>query len=108
MFNFWATGPWVLGELGETCDQVCYETGRVCSSNKQSSLTTNKLLAKAMDEAGHTCKGFHGPRDYAGTPFSKGKEGEDCGPISKGSKSVCDENRIKGHRPLCYCELGMI
>ena len=59
-----------------------------------------------MDEAGHTCKGFHGARDYPGTPFSKGKDGEDCGPITQGSKSVCDGNKYDSHRALCYCEIS--
>ena len=58
-----------------------------------------------MAEAGYTCNGFHGARDYPGTPFSTGRN-DDCAPITPGSKSVCNEQAHSTHRSLCYCEGG--
>ena len=43
-------------------------------------------------------------RDYAGTPFSTGRPGDDCCPmISGGKNSVCDGNAYDHHAALCYC-----
>ena len=57
-----------------------------------------------MQEAGYTCKGFHGSRGYAGAPFSSGRKNDDCAPISKNVNSVCNANKNHHHWPLCYCE----
>merc|ERR1711937_977411 len=51
--------------------------------------------------AGYNCKGYHGARSYAGTPFSTGR-GDDCAPMVPGSKSVCNGNS-PNHAALCYC-----
>ena len=101
------SGPWILGEPGETCQQVCNKKGQYCNAEMQSTLTTNELLAEKMAEAGYTCKGFHGARNYAGSPFSTGRN-DDCGPMTSGSKSVCDGQSYSSHRSLCYCEGGKI
>ena len=98
---------WFLGDRGKTCDDTCSKIGRVCNAAKQSMLTTNKLVQEKMQEAGYTCKGFHGSRSYAGTPFSTGRKNDDCAPISKIGKLVCNANKYgnkHGHRALCYCE----
>ena len=100
-------GNWILGDRGKTCDETCSKIGRVCNAAKQSMLTTNELVQEKMKEAGYTCKGFHGSRGYAGTPFSTGRKNDDCAPISKNGISVCDANKYgskNGHRALCYCE----
>ena len=101
------TGPWILGESAETCNQVCSKTGRYCNAEKQSALISDQLVAEKMAEAGYTCKGFHGARGYPGTPFSTGRK-DDCGPLIPGSKAVCDGNRDPGHRALCYCDEGKV
>ena len=87
---------------------ACRKRGQGCNADKQSSLVTNKLVAEKMAEAGYTCKGFHGARNYPGTPFSTGRSNDDCGPVLSGSKPVCDKNDHANHRPLCYCEEGKI
>jgi len=99
------SGPWILGEPGETCQQVCDKKGQYCNDERQSTLTTNQLVAEKMAEAGYTCKGFHGARDYPGTPFSTGRN-DDCAPMTPGSKSVCNGQTSPSHRSLCYCDGG--
>ena len=98
-------GPWILGESGETCNQVCSKVGRYCNDEKQSAIISNQLVAEKMAEAGYKCKGFHGARGYPGTPFSTGRK-DDCAPLIPGSKAVCDRNIDRKHRPLCYCDEG--
>ena len=103
-------GMWVLGPNGKSCDEVCADNDRLCTSNsieKQSSLTTNKLLAASMLEAGYTCKGYRVGTGYLGSPYSTGRTNDDCTPIIKGTKSVCNENENPRNRALCYCEKGM-
>ena len=84
---------------------MCNKKGRYCNDEKQSALTTNELVAEKMAEAGYTCNGFHGARDYPGTPFSTGRN-DDCAPITPGSKSVCNGQHNSKHRSLCYCDIG--
>ena len=67
-------------------------------------LTTNELVEEKMKEAGHICLGFHPPREYAGAPFSTGRQDENCAPITDGKQSVCDANKDPSHRALCCCE----
>ena len=103
-------GMWVLGPNGKSCDEVCADNDRLCTSNsieKQSSLTTNKLLAASMLEAGYSCKGFRVGTGMVGSPYSTGRTNDDCTPIIKGTKSVCNENENPRNRALCYCEKGM-
>ena len=102
-----ASGSWVLGMKGETCQDTCGETGTNCNAEKQSTLTTNELLKAAMLEAGYHCKGFASkPSSDDGAPFSNMRNGDDCTPISRGTPSSCTKNKIPRHRPLCYCEKG--
>ena len=91
------------GEKKITCDQVCQQEGLVCDASAQSALTSQTALDAAFKQAGYTCKGFHGPRNYAGTPFSTGRDGDDCAPLMSGAQSVCDDNFLARHAPLCYC-----
>ena len=85
---------------------MCSRIGGICNIDAQSSLTTNELVAEKMLEAGYTCKGFHGSRGYAGTPFATGRS-DDCAPITTGTKSTCDTKPAYSyHRSLCFCEKG--
>ena len=95
-------GKWTKGKNGATCEQTCRLTGRSCDASAQSALTTNKAIDEAFKQAGYTCKGFHPPRDYPGTPFSTGRN-DDCAPMKAGKKSSCSQNIDGGHAPLCYC-----
>ena len=72
----------------------------------QSTITTNELVANAFLEAGYTCKGFHGAREYAGAPFSQGETGLDCAPLRSDATSVCTKPKYDHRSPLCYCEAG--
>ena len=94
-----------MGAKGEVCNTVCGRKGLVCNGDKGTKLTTNALVGAAFKEAGYTCKGYHGPRDYAGTPFSTGRT-DDCAPFiaSSKAKSSCTANNAQTHAPLCYCE----
>ena len=92
---------WVKGPNGKTCDQVCGSINAKCDINMQSSLTSNAKVGAAFKAAGYNCKGYHGARGYAGTPFSTGR-GDDCAPMTPGSKSVCNGNS-PNHAALCYC-----
>ena len=89
-----------------TCDNVCAESGRVCNSAQQSSLTSNTLVAAAFLEAGYTCKSFLTARSYPGTPFCMETANDLCAPMSSGSTSSCTGNKYSGHAALCYCEAG--
>ena len=54
-------------------------------------------------KAGYTCKTIGGSRGYAGTPFSTGRDKDDCYYLTGGAKSDCNGNRYGHHRALCYC-----
>ena len=60
-----------------------------------------------MAEAGYICKGFHAASDVPGTPFSTGRK-DDCAPLIRGSKSVCNGQQNSTHRSLCFCGPGKI
>ena len=55
-----------------------------------------------MKKAGYQCKRFPGQRDYPGTPFWT-NDGE-CVFMIPDSESICNENVVPHHRPLCYCD----
>jgi hypothetical protein len=99
-----AAGKWVKGSDGKTCDQVCSAEGLTCNSEGMDTLTTNELVAAAFKSVGHTCKSFHVARGYPGAPFSKNTARDDCAPLLKGSKSVCNGNKYGHHSALCWCE----
>ena len=100
-------GNWIKGENGQTCNEVCQAVGKQCNAEAQSSLDTNEKVAAAFLEAGYTCKSFvPNGRDYAGTPFSTGRGGDDCCRMRSGGKSVCDGNAVYYHAPLCNCVRG--
>merc|ERR1712088_719854 len=98
-------GNWFKGENGQTCNEVCQAVGKQCNAEMQSSLDTNEKVAAAFLQTGYTCKSFvPNGREYAGTPFSTGRPGDDCCPmISGGKNSVCDGNAYDHHAALCYC-----
>ena len=97
------SGKWVKGANGKSCDAVCEASGGACDSDKQSVLTTTAVVKDAFTQAGYTCKGFHGARDYPGAPFSTGKNGSDCAPIKTGAKSSCATNNGGNLSALCFC-----
>jgi len=101
--KFDSGAPWVKGGNGQSCDTVCSAIGKYCDAAKQSTLTTNELVRDAFAAAGYTCKGFHGARGYAGSPFSTGRN-EDCAPIIPGKTSSCTDNAASNHAALCYCQ----
>ena len=97
-------GKWFKGDNGATCDQVCNAAaGRICDASKQSTLTSEAAVGAAFKEAGYECKSYHDARDYPGTPFSTGRNKDDCAPVKSGGKSVCNKNQEKPHSALCYC-----
>ena len=96
-------GKWIKGGGGQTCDQECRGQGLTCDANRPSELTSNAAVAAAFKEAGYVCKSFHPPRSYGGTPFSTGRDADDCAPLIPGAKSVCNQNVNGRHSALCYC-----
>ena len=97
-------GSWVKGANGQDCNTVCGNLGRVCNADKQSALTTDKVLLAAFLDAGYTCQSFGGTRNYAGTPFSTGRAGDDCYGVTAGSHVGCSGNSYGHHSALCRCE----
>ena len=97
-------GYWVMGEMGATCDQTCNENEK-CDATAMKLLHTNDLVEDAFLEAGYVCKGFHGPREYPGTPFSTGRDDDDCAPFIPDSldDATCSRNNHAHHSPLCRC-----
>eukprot|EP00440_Ansanella_granifera_P006735 gb/GFBE01007299.1/.p1 GENE.gb/GFBE01007299.1/~~gb/GFBE01007299.1/.p1 ORF type:complete len:1082 (+),score=165.65 gb/GFBE01007299.1/:1-3246(+) len=100
-----STFRWVRGAQGQDCGTVCRDLGLTCDSTKPSGLTTNELVSDAFQNAGYSCKSFHRPCDYPGSPFSTGRDDGDCAPITaNGNPSSCSENQEEDHYPLCYCK----
>ena len=94
---------WVKGGNGLDCGTVCATVRASCDSTAQSNLITNALVVAAFLEAGYTCRGNHGARDYAGTPFSTSRS-DDCAPMVSGATpSSCTENSKNHHSALCRC-----
>ena len=74
----------------------------------QKSIDSENKLREAFQEAGYECASVGGSRDYDGSPFSTGRDGDDCYYFTPGStkKSSCTGNNY-GHRsPLCSCGSG--
>jgi hypothetical protein len=99
-------GGWTLGAKGKSCDQTCGVGNS--DTDMMNALTTEEKLGAAMKVAGHTCKSFHDPRDFAGTPFSKTSGYSawrgDCAPLIEGSTVDTSANKRKSNRALCYCK----
>ena len=94
------------GGDGKPCKEVCAALGRTCNSDQQSTLTTNDLVGNAFLKAGYSCRSFHMEANYAGAPFSTGRNNDDCAPITAGSRSSCTGNLYPHHSALCYCDGG--
>ena len=112
-----ASPGWAKGENGANCGHTCAARGLVCgchSSAEQSKLVTKLLVGNAFAEAGYTCKSYgyhmaHSAREngtsYAGAPFSKGTDADDCALFQAGDTSPsCTANHHSHHAPLCYCQ----
>jgi len=102
-----ADEAWLMGGNGDTCDKVCSSNGfEGCDKTKMVALTSNEKVGAAFKEAGYTCRGFHGARNYAGTPFSTSRN-DDCAPVTAGTSASalsCDKNNHGHHKPLCACK----
>ena len=102
---------WIKGATGSTCDTTCGAVGLICDSDAQTRLNTNDKVKAAFAEAGYTCKSFHSGSSYPGSPFSTGRDNDDCSPFKVGKHpsfkssfaSVCGSNQISVHAPLCSC-----
>ena len=92
---------WVKGANGATCDATCSGQGKSCTNGQMSALTSWDKVRNAFAAAGYSCRGAHGARNYAGTPFSTARS-DDCAPVSSGTV-VCDSNTHATHAPLCCC-----
>merc|ERR1712070_393445 len=96
-------GKWVKGANGATCDATCKARGKTCDVSELNKLTSNAKVGAAFKQAGYTCKGYHAPRDYAGTPFSTARS-DDCAPVIAGRTVTCSSNTHGHHAALCYCK----
>merc|ERR1712224_1195418 len=92
---------WVKGANGATCDATCSGQGKSCNNGQMSALTSWDKVRNAFAAAGYSCRGAHGARNYAGTPFSTARS-DDCAPVSSGTV-VCNSNAAGHHAPLCCC-----
>jgi len=97
-----AADGWIKGPNGKDCNSVCQSKGRACNSGRMSALQSNAKVGAAFRAAGYTCKGYHGPRSYAGTPFSTAR-GDDCAPVTAGKTVSCTGNAAGHHSALCCC-----
>lgn len=69
-----------------------------------SKITSQKLMAEKVKEAGHTCEKFGGHRGYAGSPIYRRTQ-KDCFYLSPGGKAVCNKiNHPSSNAALCYCD----
>merc|ERR1712167_462481 len=71
------------------------------STHAPSSVNGWDKVRNAFAAAGYSCRGAHGARNYAGTPFSTARS-DDCAPVSSGTV-VCNSNGASHHAPLCCC-----
>ena len=107
---------WVLGRGGESCNYYCQWMGRQCDPNKQSELTTEKKIEKAMKSAGidkwltawtfSDFDNYEPPREVGPTFYhqlycSYGY----CWYKTEYTKSACYiPYRVREFQQLCYCE----
>jgi len=96
-------GEWVKGANGATCDATCKARGKTCDVSELNKLTSNAKVGAAFKQAGYTCKGYHAPRNYPGTPFSTARS-DDCAPVIPGKTVTCSGNSHGHHAALCYCK----
>jgi len=96
-------GKWVKGANGATCDATCKARGKTCDVSELNKLTSNAKVGAAFKQAGYTCKGYHAPRNYPGTPFSTARS-DDCAPVIPGKTVTCSGNSHGHHAALCYCK----
>jgi len=102
---------WIKGATGSTCDATCGAVGLMCDSDAQTRLNTNEKVKAAFAQAGYTCKSFASESSYPGSPFSTGRDNDDCSAFKVGKHpslkspfaSVCGSNQISVHAPLCSC-----
>eukprot|EP00439_Symbiodinium_sp_Y106_P057072 s365_g8.t1 len=98
--------PWFMGNSGETCDSVCERNSyERCDKEQMVALSSNEKVSAAFREVGYHCKGYHGARNYPGSPFSTGRN-DDCAPVTpetSPSSLSCDRNQ-GGGKPLCACK----
>ena len=94
------------GGKRQVCRDVCSGLNVVghsvynCNSEKQSTITTMRLVYNAFLDAGYTCPRTSTHHKYAGTP---GEHQGDCFWLTSGATSSCTAN-AHGHSPLCYCD----
>ena len=93
------------GANGATCDGTCKARGKTCDVSELNKLTSNAKVGAAFKQAGYTCKGYHAPRNYPGTPFSTARS-DDCAPVIPGKTVTCSGNSHGHHAALCYCTGG--
>ena len=93
---------WILGEKGETCNEVCEKNCLSCNAAKQSMITTKNDFLTAIVDMDITCNSYD-YRDYAGSPFFNPTNGA-CRYMRAGKSSVCNANKESHHQPLCYCQ----
>ena len=94
---------WVMGDTGKTCNQVCGDRDQECNVEEMNKLTSTEKVGAAFESAGYTCRSFHAPRDYPGTPFSTGRTNDDCAPLLPNSSVTCSGNIYGHHSVLCFC-----
>mmetsp|Transcript_1149 Transcript_1149/g.2205 ORF Transcript_1149/g.2205 Transcript_1149/m.2205 type:complete len:187 (-) Transcript_1149:165-725(-) len=99
---------WIKGGGGTNCNSVCKAKGfSKCNKEKMTAINNPEKIKAAMKEAGYTCKSVGGSRNYAGSPFSTSRSGDDCYFVTSGtnpSSLSCSGNSYGHHSPLCYCE----
>lgn len=95
---------WTKGEIEESCTTVCDAAGGTCNTTQAEKMNTYDKLERAFQYAGYQCNGAHGHRDYAGTPFSTGRNPDDCAPVSSVTAAVQDCDADPNHHSrLCCC-----
>ena len=94
---------WTKGETYKSCTTTCNAVGGTCDTTQAAKMSTYDKLRRAFQYAGYQCRGAHGHRNYAGTPFSTGRN-DDCAPVSSVTPEVRDCDADPNHHArLCCC-----
>ena len=92
---------WILGEKGETCNEVCERNCLSCNAAMQSAIVSKNDFLTAIVDLGIQCNNYDS-REYAGSPFFNPTNGA-CRHMKAGKSSVCNANKEAHHQPLCNC-----
>ena len=98
---------WIMGSLGQTCDQVCDAAGGTCDVNMLATINSESAAQSAFALAGQSCVADALPnyeaRSYLVPYLSPQNK---CVYMNSGASVSCDSlHSTSWQTPLCYCDV---